>query len=114
MSTAGIRLGDLAKELGLALDGDPDVEITGVGPLGDARPGELTFLRAAAYAAGLLGVSVVVPMHYGTFPILAGTPAQLGDALRGTGIEVADLTTGGGGDSKDYGGYTIPVYVDKK
>lgn len=28
--------------------------------------------------------------------------------------KVTDLTTGGGGDSKDYGGYTIPVYVDKR
>jgi hypothetical protein len=28
--------------------------------------------------------------------------------------KVADLTNGGGGSSKDYGGYTIPVYVDNK
>ncbi len=48
----------------------------------------------AAYAARLLGVSAVVPMHYGTFPILAGTPAELADALEGTGIEIADLTIG--------------------
>src|SRR5204863_8199911 len=33
----------------------------------------------AARAAQLLGVKAVVPIHYGTFPILAGTP----DALRG-------------------------------
>lgn len=31
----------------------------------------------AARAAGLLGVRQVVPMHYGTFPVLAGTPAAL-------------------------------------
>jgi L-ascorbate metabolism protein UlaG (beta-lactamase superfamily) len=31
----------------------------------------------AARAAQLLGVSAVVPIHYGTFPILAGTPAEL-------------------------------------
>ena len=31
----------------------------------------------AARAAKLLGVSTVVPIHYGTFPILAGTPAEL-------------------------------------
>ncbi len=33
--------------------------------------------RGAALAAELLGVRDVVPMHYGTFPILAGTPDQL-------------------------------------
>jgi L-ascorbate metabolism protein UlaG (beta-lactamase superfamily) len=31
----------------------------------------------AARAAQLLGVKTVVPIHYGTFPILAGTPDQL-------------------------------------
>jgi len=48
----------------------------------------------AAHAARLLGVSAVVPMHYGTFPILAGTPSELADALDGTGIEMAGLTIG--------------------
>lgn len=48
----------------------------------------------AAYAAGLLGVSAVVPMHYGTFPILAGTPDELEAALAGSGVEVADLAIG--------------------
>jgi hypothetical protein len=28
--------------------------------------------------------------------------------------KVVDLTASGGGSSKDYGSYTIPVYVDKK
>ena len=32
---------------------------------------------AAARACQLLGVRQVVPMHYGTFPILTGTPEQL-------------------------------------
>jgi len=35
--------------------------------------------REAAHAVQLLGLSRVVPIHYGTFPILTGTP----DALRG-------------------------------
>jgi L-ascorbate metabolism protein UlaG (beta-lactamase superfamily) len=30
---------------------------------------------AAAYAVELLGVDAVAPIHYGTFPILAGTPS---------------------------------------
>ena len=37
--------------------------------------------RGAARACKLLGVSSVVPMHYGTFPILAGTPDELAAAL---------------------------------
>ena len=39
---------------------------------------------AAARAAEMLGCAVVVPIHHGTFPVLAGTP----DALR---EELADL-----------------------
>jgi L-ascorbate metabolism protein UlaG (beta-lactamase superfamily) len=33
--------------------------------------------RGAARAAQLLGVQTVVPIHYGTFPVLAGRPDQL-------------------------------------
>jgi L-ascorbate metabolism protein UlaG (beta-lactamase superfamily) len=46
--------------------------------------------RGAARAAQMLGVRAVVPIHYGTFPVLAGTPDELRreiDSL-GAGIEV--------------------------
>lgn len=33
--------------------------------------------RAAAHACRLLGVKQVIPCHYGTFPVLTGTPTQL-------------------------------------
>jgi L-ascorbate metabolism protein UlaG (beta-lactamase superfamily) len=33
--------------------------------------------REAAHAIRLLGVKHVIPMHYGTFPVLTGTPEQL-------------------------------------
>ena len=52
---------------------------------------------AAAHAAELLGVSHVAPMHYGTFPLLAGTPDQLRDELakRGRGdVEVLATSPG--------------------
>ncbi|HEY8437209.1 MAG TPA: metal-dependent hydrolase [Candidatus Limnocylindrales bacterium] len=52
----------------------------------------------AALAVELLGVGDVVPMHYGTFPLLAGTPDQLRAELetRGlTGINVYATTPGG-------------------
>ena len=37
----------------------------------------------AAIAAKWLGVKQVVPMHYGTFPLLTGTPEQLEQHLAG-------------------------------
>lgn len=42
--------------------------------------------RDAALAIELLGVREVLPIHYGTFPILAGTPAQLREALAERGL----------------------------
>jgi len=50
--------------------------------------------EAAALAARWLGVKQVVPMHYGTFPLLTGTPAQLKEHLAGSGIEVLELQPG--------------------
>ncbi len=38
--------------------------------------------QAAAKAVELLGVSRVVPIHYGTFDALTGTPDQLRSALK--------------------------------
>ena len=43
--------------------------------------------REAALAVELLGVSDVLPIHYGTFPILAGTPAQLREELSSRGVQ---------------------------
>jgi L-ascorbate metabolism protein UlaG (beta-lactamase superfamily) len=48
----------------------------------------------AAIAAQWLGVRQVVPMHWGTFPVLTGTPAQLKAHLKGTKIEVLDMKAG--------------------
>jgi L-ascorbate metabolism protein UlaG (beta-lactamase superfamily) len=42
---------------------------------------------AAALAVEYLGVGDVVPMHYGTFPVLAGTPDQLRSALADRGLD---------------------------
>lgn len=53
--------------------------------------------REAALAVELLGVHHVLPIHYGTFPILAGTPEQLRSELaaRGLGeVEVHALEPG--------------------
>jgi L-ascorbate metabolism protein UlaG (beta-lactamase superfamily) len=48
----------------------------------------------AAMAAKWLGVRQVVPMHWGTFPLLTGTPEQLKQHLTGSGIEVLELKPG--------------------
>jgi L-ascorbate metabolism protein UlaG (beta-lactamase superfamily) len=40
---------------------------------------------AAALAAELLGVQHVLPIHWGTYPALAGTPQQLVDAITARG-----------------------------
>jgi L-ascorbate metabolism protein UlaG (beta-lactamase superfamily) len=42
--------------------------------------------REAAVAIELLGVRRVVPCHYGTFPLLAGTPDELRE--HAAGVEV--------------------------
>jgi L-ascorbate metabolism protein UlaG (beta-lactamase superfamily) len=41
----------------------------------------------AAIAVGLLGVHHVLPVHWGTFPILTGRPTALSAALRERGVE---------------------------
>jgi L-ascorbate metabolism protein UlaG (beta-lactamase superfamily) len=48
----------------------------------------------AAIAAKWLGVKQVVPMHWGTFPLLTGTPAMLRQHLAGANIEVLELRPG--------------------
>ena len=48
---------------------------------------------AAAKACELLGVRQVVPMHWGTFPLLTGTPAALRALLPGS-VDVLELKPG--------------------
>jgi L-ascorbate metabolism protein UlaG (beta-lactamase superfamily) len=51
--------------------------------------------RSAAEAIRLLNVKTVVPMHFGTFPVLKGTPDQLREAATDiTGLQVMDLKPG--------------------
>ena len=47
----------------------------------------------AAKAVSLLGVKTVVPMHFATFPALAGRPDQLQE-LVGHGVKVLDIKPG--------------------
>ncbi|MFN0165165.1 MAG: metal-dependent hydrolase [Bryobacteraceae bacterium] len=50
--------------------------------------------REAAVACRLLQPKRVIPMHWGTFPLLTGTPAALAGMVRQLGVEVWELTPG--------------------
>jgi L-ascorbate metabolism protein UlaG (beta-lactamase superfamily) len=49
---------------------------------------------AAAKAAEFLGVRQIVPMHYGTFPMLTGTPDELKKLVEPRGVDVLVLKPG--------------------
>ena len=68
----------------------PDVAIIPIGDHFTMGP------REAAVAAELIGAPRVVPSHYGTFPLLTGTPDALRDLLPG-GIELLEPDAGGDG-----------------
>lgn len=50
--------------------------------------------REAAHACKLLRPRAVIPMHFGTFPPLTGTPAELRKQVQDLGIEVLDMKPG--------------------
>jgi len=93
---AGFRIyhaGDTAVFSDMALIGrllEPDVALLPIGDHYTMGP------RSAAEAVRLLGVKKVVPMHYGTFPVLVGRPDDLRkNASDVAGLEVLDLEPGG-------------------
>ena len=50
--------------------------------------------EAAARACAMLGIRQVVPMHYGTFPVLTGTPERLKHLVEPHGVDVLVLKPG--------------------
>jgi L-ascorbate metabolism protein UlaG (beta-lactamase superfamily) len=48
----------------------------------------------AAKAVRLLKVPRVIPMHFGTFPLLTGTPEALAEKIKGDPVEVWTLEPG--------------------
>ena len=50
--------------------------------------------RQAAYACKLLQPRAVIPMHFGTFPMLTGTPAELQKQLGDGGPQVMQMKPG--------------------
>jgi len=86
--------GDTCAFSDMAIIGElyqPDVALLPIGDFYTMGP------REAAIAVRMLGVKHVIPMHYGTFPALVGTPAALSDALHALGlqdVEVVDIKPG--------------------
>jgi len=82
----------------------PDVAIMPIGGWFTMGP------KQAAYAAKLIGARQVIPEHYGTFPILAGTPGELRQELSSQNIEVVALDPGSSTTvRKSSGTASIPV-----
>jgi len=66
----------------------PDIAMIPIGDLFTMGP------REAAYACQLLRPKCVIPMHFGTFPVLTGTIADLRSRVAEMEIEVCDLQPG--------------------
>jgi L-ascorbate metabolism protein UlaG (beta-lactamase superfamily) len=68
----------------------PDLALLPIGDLFTMGP------REAAKACELLGVAAVVPIHWGTFPPLTGTPEALRQecAARGVEVDVVEVEPG--------------------
>lgn len=64
----------------------PDLAMLPIGDLFTMGPME------AAYACRLLEPKAVIPMHWGTFPLLTGTPEEFGHELKGAGLGVELIT----------------------
>jgi L-ascorbate metabolism protein UlaG (beta-lactamase superfamily) len=63
---------------------------------------------AAALAVSYLGVETVVPLHYGTFPILAGTPEALRQALAARGLGTVEVVAPAVGERVRVRGGMVP------
>ena len=50
--------------------------------------------REAAYACRLLQPKTVIPMHFGTFPLLTGTPPDFEKRIQSLGIELKTMKPG--------------------
>ena len=85
--------GDTALFSDLRLYGElfaPDIAVLPIGDYFTMDP------RQAAYACEMLGVRQVIPSHFGTFPLLTGTPEMLRQELskRGYKCEVLEMKPG--------------------
>jgi L-ascorbate metabolism protein UlaG (beta-lactamase superfamily) len=86
--------GDTTVFEGMSLIGrlySPDVALLPIGDHYTMDP------RQAAEAIRLLGVDCVIPIHYGTWPVLTGTPDQLREHSRNIKpLKILDIKPGEG------------------
>jgi L-ascorbate metabolism protein UlaG (beta-lactamase superfamily) len=66
----------------------PDIAMIPIGDLYTMGP------REASYACRLLRPKAVIPMHFGTFPALTGTPSQFEKLVGEMGIEMIHMEPG--------------------
>ena len=66
----------------------PDVALLPIGDHFTMGP------REAAYAAQLLNIPVIIPMHYGTFPVLTGTPEEFRKLTASQDVEIIEMEIG--------------------
>src|SRR5579872_4104766 len=69
-----MKLGEIAEKLGCAIDGDANLEITGVAGIEEAQPGELTFLVNRKYRPLLdasRAAAILVAKDAGPVPMAA-------------------------------------------
>ena len=64
----------------------PDISMIPIGDHYTMSP------REAAYACNLLKPKTIIPMHFGTFPVLTGTPHEFQKLI--SGVEVVELKPG--------------------
>jgi L-ascorbate metabolism protein UlaG (beta-lactamase superfamily) len=90
----GVKLyhaGDTAVFGDMALIRDlyaPDIACLPIGDHFTMSPKE------ASYACSLLRPKTVIPMHFGTFPLLTGRPSELKKLVADMGIDVLELKPG--------------------
>lgn len=66
----------------------PDIAMLPVGDVFTMGP------REAAHACKLLKPKAVIPMHFGTFPLLTGTPQELERRIKDMGVELHTMKPG--------------------
>ena len=67
---------------------EPEIVMLPIGDFYTMSPKE------AAYACELLKPKAVIPMHFGTFPVLTGKPSELKKLTADLGVEIIELKPG--------------------
>jgi UDP-3-O-[3-hydroxymyristoyl] glucosamine N-acyltransferase len=81
-----MKLGDLARQLGCELEGDPSIEITGPATIDEAGPGQVTFVANPRYQSKLAqsraAAVVLAPGVEARGPAVLRTPEPYGAFVR--------------------------------